>query len=151
MTLAKGTVFYIDDDKDDTYQDVGCIFGGKPPGLSRGIVDGEACLGDGTITQDTGSLTNTPLQFSMRSAPSETATDMDPVLEAAIRNDTSVNWCILHPLPTAIYQFGSGKLSEMDFDEFEVETEMKRPVEIVLDADYTWSATPPTVNPTDPP
>lgn len=147
MAKAKGTILYIDEDNSDTYQDVGCIFGVKPPGFSRGVIDGEPCLGDGIQTQDTGALTRTPLDFTLQSNPSATGTDLHPILETAIKADTNFKWCILHPLATPVYQFGEGKLSELDFEEFEVETEMKNVCQIQPTADWTWSATPPTLDP----
>lgn len=142
MAKGAGTILYIDVDNDDQYRDVGCIYGVKPPGYSRGIEDGEACLGDTVKTQDTGDLTYTPLDFSLQSAPDGT---IDGELEAAIKADTSFNWCIKHPLSTPVYQFGTGKISEFDFENIDRDSQMKRPCQILPDSEPTYSGTAPTL------
>jgi hypothetical protein len=145
MAKGVGAILYLDFNSDNTYQDAGCIYGLKPPGYSRGIEDGEACLGDTVKTQDTGDIIRTPLDGSLQSDPDTAGTDIEGEIETAMKADTSVQWCIKHPIATPVYQYGTGKFSEFDYDGFERDTQMKRPIQLLPDADPTYSATPPTV------
>lgn len=142
MAKGVGAIFYIDVDSDDQYRDVGCIYGITPPGFSRGSQDGEACLGDAAAIQETGDLTYSPLSGTLQANPDST---IDNELEAAIIADTTIQWCIKHPLATPVYQFGSGKLSELTPEGFERDSHMKKALELLPDATPTYSATAPTL------
>ncbi len=145
MAKGAGTILYLDIDGDNTYVEVGCIYDVKPPGYSRGVEDGEACLGDVAKTQDTGDLIRTPLDATVQSVPTAAASGLQYEIEDAIKSDTDISWAIKHPLSTPVYQYGTGKISEWDFENFDRESQMKRPFQILPSSDPTWTATAPTV------
>lgn len=144
MAKGAGAILYLDIDGDNTYTEAGCIYGIKPPGYSRGVEDGEACLGDTAKTQDTGDLIRTPLDATFQSVPTAATSGLQYEIENAIKNDTSISWAIKHPLATPVYQFGTGKISEWDFEAFDRDSQMKRPFQLLPDSDPTFSASAPT-------
>jgi len=146
MAKGAGTILYLDLSGGSTFTEVGCIYDVKPPGYSRGVEDGEACLGDTAKTQETGDLIRTPLDATVQSEPTAAASGLQYDIEAAIIADDQVAWAIKHPLQTPVYQFGTGKISEWDFESFDRDSQMKRPFQLLPDSDPTWSATPPTTS-----
>lgn len=142
MAKGQGAILYVDVDSDDQYVAVSCIYNLKPSGLSRGTSTEEPCLGDTASFDDTGDLKYTPLTGSLQADPNGT---VQATLETAITNDTDIQWAIKHPLSTPIYQFGSGKLSELEPQGFERESQMKIDIELLPSAAYTYSTTAPTL------
>ncbi len=142
-TKGKGTQGYVDTDDDDQYRVVPCVTVVTPPGYERAIQDGEPCLGDTTLEQDTGDLKRTPIVGTMRWTANEAT--IENALETCIKNDTPFNFAIKLPYSTPVYLFAAGKLTKLSPQQIDRDKFISRDFEFLPTEAWTYSGTAPTL------
>lgn len=136
-----GTILYLDHDADDTYVAVSCITEVKPVGYVRGTETDEPCLGDTSVKEDTGDLQFSPIEAMMHYTANDT---LNQNLETAITNDDVINVAIKLPYSTAVYQYTTAKISELEPETVTRENKIKRKITLLIQSAPTYSGTVPT-------
>jgi hypothetical protein len=140
---ARGTLFYWDTDSDDQYRVVSCLLELDPSGFERGVVEGEPCLEDAFLTQDTGDLKLTTVKGTALFTANDSTTEN--ALETLIKADTSLKAAVKLNYPTPVYVYMVGKLVMLKQRSLTRDKKYARDFEFLPTQYTTYSATAPTL------
>lgn len=143
MSKGRGTKLYFDTDSDDQYRELDCVLELTLPGYERGVIEGEPCLEDDYLSQDTGDLKLGVLRGAFVYTANET--NIDNALETVMKADTAFKACVKLNYSTPVYVYMTGKLSMLSPRAITRERKYSRDFEFLLNAHYTYSATGPTL------